>query len=100
MIHQAGRSINHSFGDPNSYRDFRQLLLDGSETGDRLAERDPLLRILNRVVQSSLCAAHRAGAQLGPADVQNIECDVMPLADFTDEVVDGDHCILEYECAC
>src|SRR5207249_12262439 len=35
-----------------------------------------------------------------PADVENIERDVMALADLTNHVVDWDRCILEHECAC
>ena len=100
LVHKPGRSINHSFGGPNPYRHFRQLLLNGSETGDRFAERDPLLRIQDGIVQRGLCSTHSARTQFGATDIENIECNVMTLADFPNDVIDGDHCIFENECAC
>jgi len=63
-------------------------VFDGAEAGNGLSECDALFGVLNRVVQRRFGASQSAGAEFCPANIQDVESDVMALADFSDDVVD------------
>ena len=76
-------------------RDVAQLLANQIELGDRLAELLALARELHAQLQAVLGAAHGADAQLPAADVQDVEGDLVPLADRPQHGVDRDRAVLE-----
>src|SRR5689334_8634347 len=65
-------------------------MLDGAKAGYGSSEGDPLLRILNGIVQCGLCSAYCTRGELCAAEIQDIKGDVMTFADLPDEVVDRD----------
>ena len=68
-----------------------QLLADGLEVGDGLAELDPLERVLGRLLDDQLAATQIGGAQLEAADVECVEGDRHAAARLAEEVLLGHH---------
>src|SRR5262249_40232137 len=100
VVHQTGSAIYHALCNPDPNGHFGELVLDRSERGDGLTECDPLPGVLNRIVESRFRPADRSGAQLRAADVQNVERNVMALADLPDNVLNWNLCVIQNERAC
>ena len=65
--------------------------------GDGCAERLALLGVLEADCQHILGAAHRARAQLQPADVQDVERDDVAAADLAEHVLHGHLDVVEID---
>ena len=94
-VEQARGAEGHRLGHEGLRGDVAELLADEIELGDRLAELLALARVLHAQLQAVLRPAHRAHAQLPAPDVEDVEGDLVPLADRPQHVVDRDRAVLE-----
>ena len=74
-----------------------ELLLDQAEGGDRLAEGLTLLGVADGVTQRGARRAHTGGAQLEAANVENVEGDVVALADFAQQILNRHLAVGEHQ---
>ena len=94
-VEEARRAEGHRLGDVGLRGDLADLLADEIELGDRLAELLALARELDAQLEAVLGAAHRADPQLPAPDVEDVEGDLVPLADVAEHVLDRDRAVLE-----
>src|SRR5262249_27034306 len=81
-------AINHALADIGSDRHLRNLLLDQTERRNRNTELMTLFRIFGRYSDQPLCTGNRADPKFEPADVENVEGNLMALAYFAQDVLD------------
>ena len=87
-IDHADGAIGHALAHKDAGRALGQLLLDQAELADGFAERLALLRVADRICQRILRATDARRSQLEAADVQDVERDVVALADLAQQVSD------------
>ncbi len=88
-VEQARGPEGHRLGDEGLRGDVADLLADEIELGDRLAELLALARELHPELEAVLGAADRADPQLPAPDVEDVEGDLVPLADRAEHVPTG-----------
>src|SRR4029079_6701396 len=76
-----------------------ELPLDHPEARDRLAELSAVARVVERDRETLLGRADRAGTELEAADVEDVERDLVALADLAEDGVGGHLDVLEDQLA-
>ena len=91
----AGCAIGHRLVGVDLGRRARELLADQAELADRSSELLALRGVRDGALEHVLHAADAEGRELQPADVQDVERDLMPFADFAEDVLHRHLAILE-----
>ena len=86
FVDGAGGSIRHALVRVDPRGRAGDLLADQPELGNGPSELLSLRRVLDARAQRPLHAAHGEGGQLQPADVEDVEGDLVPLADLPEDV--------------
>ena len=94
-VHQARRPVAHAVGHVDAGRHVGELPLDHAEARDRTTELPPLLGVGEGHVETVLRGADGSGTELEPPDVQDVEGNLVPLADLSQDGVRPHRCILE-----
>ena len=95
FVDGAGRPVGHALHRVDLRRRPRQLLAHQAEFGDLLSELAALRGVRCSRAQRPLHAAHREGRQLEPAHVEDVEGDLVALADLAEQVFRRDPRVLE-----
>src|SRR5208282_2190728 len=95
MIHHADGAVYQRFADIEQSRHVGNLLAHQTKIGDHFIERLTLLCIRNCVFKRNSASSNAHSAQLESPDVQNVERNYMPLADFAEQVLDRHLAIIE-----
>src|SRR5215471_12952872 len=88
-VDQTGCSIHQALERVRPRRHLTELVLDGAEIGDWMAELPPILGILRGLGDRPTTSATAHRTQFEAAEVQGIERDLVSLADLAKEVLRG-----------
>ncbi len=94
-VNQPGQPVDQGFGGEQSGGHIRQLFADGAEGADGLAELLTLAGVAGRFGQDVLAAAGDRRAELETTDIEHVEGNLVPLADFTEQVLHRDLGVVE-----
>ena len=94
-VDEPGCPVQHALDRVFANRDFCELVLDGAEGGDRLAELPALRRVGGRLADDRAGAAAAHGCQLEPAVVEHVERDLVSLANLAEHVRRRHPCVLQ-----
>ncbi len=94
-VDQAGGAEGHRLAHERLGGDVPDLLADEVELGDRLAELLALGRVFDPELEAIFRPADAAHAQLPAPDVQDVEGDLVALADGAQHVLRRHHAVLE-----
>ena len=97
LVDQADGAVAEGFADEDAGGAVGDLLLDEAELGDGFAEGLAVDGVADAVVERHAAAADGCVAELVAADVEDVERDVVALADFAEEIVRGDDAVGEDE---
>ena len=87
FVHQADGAVDGAVEHIGLDHHGGQLLADGVEEGDRLAELLALEGVAGDVIDRRLAAAEVGGAELEAADVEDVQGDRQPVAGLAQEVL-------------
>src|SRR5467141_4103473 len=94
-VHHANGAVDQRLADIDQRRHVGQLLAHQTEVGDDFAEGLALLGIGDGVFQRDTASAHAHGTELEAADVEDVEGDHMPFADFAQQIFDRNFAVVE-----
>jgi hypothetical protein len=97
LVDEANGAIADRSADEDAGGTVRDLLLDEPELGDGFAEGLAIDGVANAVVERNASAADGCISEFVAADVEDVERDVMALADLSEEVRGGDDAIVKDE---
>ena len=97
LIEIVGITIDDRLGQIGLHRAVGQFLPQGLKTGQRFSELLALLDIFASVFDQPLGAPNTTASQFPSADVEHIESNPVPLADFAQHVFDRDFGLLQNE---
>ena len=95
LIDERRCPIQHALDRKLANRDFGKLVFDGAKRGNRLTELLPLDRVARGVADDGASAAAAHGRQLEPPIVEDVERDLVPFADFAEDVFGRDASLLQ-----
>src|SRR5438105_4818439 len=87
FVDGAGSAVDHRFVGVDLRGGARQLLADEAELDDALAELLALCSVLDAELEDVLHPADGEGGQLQPADVEDVEGDLVALTDLAEHVL-------------
>ena len=96
-FHPHGRPVQGAFRYPVADGYISKLELYGPETRYRLFKLLAGIGILNGVVEACFSASQCSGAEFQPTDIQDIERNDMPFADFAQDVLRRYFAVLEIQ---
>src|SRR5206468_5592170 len=96
-VDHARRAVDHRLRHPGQDRHLAQLVLHEAEVGDGMAEGLAPLAVPDRRAQRALGPPDAARPELEAADVEDVEGDLVALADLAEEVLLRDDRVLEDE---
>ena len=94
-VYQPGRPEHHRLDGEGADGHLAQLVLDRPEVGDWLAELPPLGRVAGRFPDGAARTPDRGRPELEAAVVEDVERDLVPLADLPEQVLRRHARILE-----
>ena len=89
-VDAAGDAVHHRLGHVGQDGHLPDLVADQAEVGDRSPEGGAAAGVLHRLGDDQLGPAGDARPELEAADVEDVEGDLVPLADLAQQVLPGD----------
>src|SRR5256714_2860777 len=96
-LDESERAVDHRLADPSAYSHLCELPFDSAETRNRFSELVSLVGVAHRLARHKLHAAAAHRAEFEATDVEDVEGDLVPLADLAEKVLNGRLHVIERE---